>query len=120
MRFASSLMRIARIAPLVGGDGEVSALPLLLRRIIKSLDSTVHPEVCRPFRHPSGSLLKAGGLERAIQAVAELHPAHHILVLRDSDDYCPKHLGLDLVTRAKRARPDLWVSIVLAHREYEA
>lgn len=113
-------MRIARIAPLVEGDGEVVGVPVLLRRIVHSIDPTVCPEVCRGFRHPSGSLRRAGGLERAIDAVAEVHPAHAILVLIDSDDDCPRHLGPELLGRATQARPDLLVSIVLAHREYEA
>ena len=57
-------MRIARIAPLVEGDGEVTGLPVLLRRIIHSIDPMIHPAVCRCFRHPSGNLRRAGGLER--------------------------------------------------------
>lgn len=113
-------MRLARIAPLVEGDGEVTALPVLLRRIIYSIDPMIRPAVCRGFRHPSGTLRRAGGLERAIQAVAEVHPAHPILVLIDSDDDCPKEFAIELVSRAKLARPDLFVSIVLAHREYES
>ncbi len=113
-------MRLARIAPLVEGDGEVIGFPVLLRRIIQSIDPMIRPAVCPGFRHPSGSLRRTGGLERAIQAVAEVHPAHPILVLIDSDDDCPKESAPELVSRAKRARPDLTVSVVLAHREYEA
>lgn len=113
-------MRIARIAPLVEGDGEVIGFPVLLRRIIQKIDPMIHPAVCRGFRHPSGSMRRTGGLERAIQAVAEVHPAHPILVLIDSDDDCPKESAPELASRAKRARPDLTVSVVLAHREYEA
>jgi hypothetical protein len=104
----------------VEGDGEVTGFPVLLRRIIQSIDPMIHPAVCRGFRHPSGSLRRAGGLERAIQAVAEVHPAHPILVLIDSDDDCPKDFAPELANRAKRARPDLMVSIVLADREYES
>lgn len=113
-------MRTVRIAPLVEGDGEVAGVPVLLRRIVQSLDPTISPVVRRGFRHPSGSLRRVGGLERAIDAVAEVHPAHAVLVLVDSDDDCPRDLGPELLHRATNARPDLLVSIVLAHREYEA
>lgn len=113
-------MRIARIAPLVEGDGEVASVPVLLRRIIQSIDPTVSPVVPRGFRHPSGSMRRAGGLERAIEAVAQIHPGHVVFVLIDSDDDCPRDLGPELLGRARRARSDLLVSIVLAHREYEA
>lgn len=113
-------MRVARIAPLVEGDGEVTGLPVLLRRIIQSIDPMVNAVVSRGYRHPSGSLRRAGGLERAIEAVAVFHPAYPILLLIDSDDDCPKFLGPELLERARRARPDLLTCVVLAHREYEA
>lgn len=113
-------MRIVRIAPLVEGDGEVGAVPVLLRRIVNTIDPAVTPVVPRGFRHPSGSILRPGGLERAISAVAEIHADHTILVIVDSDDDCPRHLGPALLQRAKSSRPDLFVSVVLACREYES
>jgi hypothetical protein len=112
-------MKAVRIAPLVEGDGEVTAVPVLLRRMIQDIDRTVTPIVRPGFRHPSGSMLRIDGLERAISAVAEIHPAHTVLVIMDTDDHCPKQLGPELQLRAK-ARSDLEVSVVLAHREYEA
>ena len=113
-------MSVVRIAPLVEGDGEVTAVPVLLRRIAASIDPTVSLDVRLGFRHPSGRLFRAGGLERAIEAVSTRFPGHHIFVLIDSDDDCPKELGPVLLERVRTARPDLGISIVLAHREYEA
>ncbi|MGO9255615.1 MAG: DUF4276 family protein [Bryobacteraceae bacterium] len=113
-------MSPVRIASLVEGDGEVEALPILLRRVVQEIDPLIAPVIPRPFRHPSGSILRVGGLERAINAVAELHPDHSILVLVDCDDDCPKTLGPVLARRAREARPDLFISVVLAHREYES
>ena len=89
-------------------------------RIINSIDPTVIPIVPRSFRHPSGSIRRPGGLERAISAVSEIHAGHAILVLIDSDDDCPSDLGRELRKRATLSRPDLCVSVVLACREYEA
>lgn len=113
-------MRLVRIAALVEGDGEVFAVPALIRRIVQNIDPTVDLVIPRAFRHSSGSILRTGGLERAIDAVAELYPAHSVLVLIDSDDSCPKDLGSELKARVSKSRPDLAVSVVLAHREYEA
>lgn len=113
-------MRLIRIASLVEGDGEVQSVPLLLRRVIGIVDPTITPRVPKGFRHPSGSILRPGGLERALTAVAERYRGYAILVLIDCDDDCPKTLGTSLLERAQRARPDLPTSIVLAHREYEA
>ena len=60
------------------------------------------------------------GIEKALNAVAELHPDHAILVLIDSDDDCPRDLGPELTARAKQARTDLHIAVILAHREYES
>jgi hypothetical protein len=113
-------MKVVKIASLVEGDGEVQSVPLLLRRVIAAVSPEISPILPKGFRHPSGSILRPGGLERAIEAVSERYPRHAILVLIDCDDHCPKDLGRSLVERAQQARPDLAVSIVLAHREYEA
>jgi hypothetical protein len=109
-----------RIASLVEGDGEVEALPVLLRRVVREIDPLSIPMLPRPFRHPLGSIRRAGGLERDLSTLAELYPGHAIIVLIDCDDDCPKELGPQLASRAKRARPDLNISVVLAHREYES
>lgn len=109
-------MKFVKIASLVEGDGEVQSVPLLLRRVIATVDPTINPTLPRGFRHPSGSILRPGGLERALNAVAERYPGHAILALIDCDDDCPKELGTLLVERAQRARPDLALSIVLPHR----
>jgi hypothetical protein len=63
---------------------------------------------------------RTGGLERAVNAVSQIYPDHAVLVVIDSDDDCPKELGPALLQRATSVRPDLLVSVVLAHREYEA
>lgn len=112
-------MRTVRIAPIVEGDGEATAFPVLLRRIVGATNPTVLPEIARSFKHPSGSLRRVGGVERAVEAVARLHRGHSIIVLIDSDDDCPKELGAILLNRARRARSDVQVSVILAHREYE-
>ena len=113
-------MKLVKIASLVEGDGEVRSVPVLLRRIIAALDPTTYPTLPRSFRQTSSTVLRPGGLERALDAIAEIHPNHAILVLLDCDDDCPKELGQSLLTRAKQARPDLVISVVLARREYEA
>jgi hypothetical protein len=43
-----------------------------------------------------------------------------VLVLIDADDDCPAHLGPALLARAREARSDVPVSVVLANREFEA
>ncbi len=113
-------MSRVQIASLVEGDGEVEALPILIRRVAAEIAPGVEPLIRRPFRHSSVRIRKSGGLERSLSAVAERFPEHSILVLLDCDDDCPKDLGPLMAQRAKLSRPDLQVSVVLAHREYES
>jgi hypothetical protein len=112
-------MTPVRIVSLVEGDGEVQALPVLLRRVVYAIDPIAVPEISA-FRHSAGSSQRPGGIERAIETVAALYPKHSIIVLLDCDDDCPKTLGQELTQRAKAARPDIFVSLVLARCEYEA
>jgi hypothetical protein len=108
------------IATVVEGEGEVKALPILLRRLAHDLGHwTVR--FPKPHRHHRGKLLGPGGLERVIDQVALLNPhAAGILVLLDADDDCPATLAPSLLTRARAARPDRRISVVLANREFEA
>jgi Domain of unknown function (DUF4276) len=108
------------IASVVEGHGEVPGLPKLLYRIAHQF-SIRDLRVPIPFRVPRGSLVAAGGIERAVDAQARrVDAAGGVLVLLDADDDCPADLGPLLLARAKSARPDKLVSVVLPKREFEA
>ena len=113
-------MNPVHIASLVEGYGEVEALPVLLRRVVGEISPSITQVIPPAWRHPAGSIQKLGGLERALSAVAERYPGHSIVVLMDCDDDCPKELGPKMTQRVKQGRPDLYISFVLAHREYES
>ncbi|GAA2870688.1 DUF4276 family protein [Streptosporangium fragile] len=108
------------IASVVEGDGEVSALPVLLRRIAQTFslwDMRIPP----PRRIPRSKLVAPGGVEGAVlQASYQVTGAGGVLLLIDSDDDCPAALGPALLQRARQARGDREISVVLAHREFEA
>ncbi|WP_045878422.1 DUF4276 family protein [Pseudofrankia sp. DC12] len=108
------------IATVVEGEGEVAALPILLRRLAHHLGHWT-ARFPKPHRHHRGKLLSPGGLERVIDQVTLLNPfATGILVLLDADDDCPAALAPSLLTRARQARPDRRVAVVLPNREFEA
>jgi hypothetical protein len=110
----------ATIASIVEGDGEVPALPKLLHRIAAELGvpSLLTPN---PMRIPRGKIAIAGGIERGVAAAAlRVSGKGGVLVLLDADDDCPAEYGPVLLARAKGARPDKSVSVVLANREFEA
>jgi hypothetical protein len=116
-------MTTVRLAVIVEGHGEAKAVPRLIGRIAKEVtpDVTVisHPI----FRVPASRLLKEGGLERQVERAArEVGGRGGLLVLLDCDweGSCPARDGPVLTRRARAARADVEVSVVLAKKEYEA
>jgi hypothetical protein len=108
------------IASIVEGDGEVPALPKLLHRIAAELGvpSLLTPT---PMRFPRTKITIVGGIERAVAAGAlRVSGRGGVLVLLDADDDCPAEYAPILLARARAARPDKQVAVVLANREFEA
>lgn len=116
-------MTVPRIAAIVEGHGEIEAIPVLIRRIATVIDPALVPFVDPIFRVPSSRLRKDEELERHVELAArKLRGRGGILVLIDCDWHagCPKFDAPPLLERARRARSDMPVSVVLAYREYEA
>jgi hypothetical protein len=111
-----------RVAIIVEGDGEIEAVPVLLRRIAERLGHITGVAVVNKLRIPSNRLIKAGEIERAVELSARKlgQLGGGVFVLLDSEDDCPASLGPALAARARAARPDLPVALCLAYREYEA
>ena len=110
-----------RIAASVEGDGEVEAVPVLIRRYAELAGWPGRVLIPPPIRQPASKLLRPGDLERVVELVArKLGGPGGIFVLLDCEDDCPASLGPALLARVRRARRDLPTTLVLAHREYEA
>lgn len=110
-----------QIASIVEGHGEVHAVPLLIRRIasVCSPDAIVEP--LRPMRVPRNRLMKPGEVERAVEFAARLSgPDGRILIVFDADGDCPKDLAAEVAERARSARGDRLIGVVIAKQEYEA
>jgi hypothetical protein len=106
---------------IVEGDGEVEAVPIAIRRIVQEIAPGLALKIYHPIRVPRTRLVKPGELERYIELAARTAGrGGAILVLLDSDDDCPATLGPDLLDRARRARSDFAISVVLAKREFES
>jgi hypothetical protein len=110
-----------RIASIVEGDGEVAAVPVLLRRHANRAGWSGRLLALPPIRQPASRLLKPGQLERIVElAIRKLGVPGGIFVLLDCDDACPAELGPRLLTRVLHASRGFPACLVLAHREYEA
>ncbi len=114
-------MSVAEIAVIVEGRGEVGSVPILLRRIAAQIAPDISLNVPRPIRVPRDRIVKPGELERYVNLAVQVGgPTATILVLLDADKDCPAQLGPELLERARQARPDKRIELVLANSEYEA
>lgn len=111
-----------KIACIVEGDGEVAALPVLLRRIAEWRAPGTYVDVQTPIRVRKDRFLNRESefSRNMLLAGAKCGDAGLVLVLLDADDDCPVALGHDLRARAGAVVPHRSVSIVVANREYEA
>lgn len=116
------------IAPIVEGDGEVVAVPILLRRLIPHLCADAFAEILRPIRQPRDRLVhnKDECLKNSILlAAAKLkqldveRAASLILGLCDADDDCVKTLAEQMGAVGSAAASQHSVSTILAVQEYE-
>jgi hypothetical protein len=107
------------IQPIVEGQGDVDAVPLLLRRL-RDEAKAWGLEVARPHRRPRTQLVKKDSLQRAVAFAALRHDCSAILVLFDADDDCPKALAPTLEDWAREAAGGKPCAVVMANREYEA
>jgi Domain of unknown function (DUF4276) len=110
------------IACIVEGDGEVAALPVLLRRIgaLHTPDQWV--DVLPPIRVRRDRFLnKEDEFRRQLLlASSKCGASGWILVLLDADDDCPAELGARILERSRQVVAHHRISVVLANREYES
>jgi hypothetical protein len=109
---------VSAIVPIVEGQGEVEAVPLLLRRVLAE-GAHYGTTVAKPFRVSRSKVVKAGELEKAIQlAATSRDDAGSILVILDSDDDDPATL-IEALKKRGEAVTHLPVEVVAAVKEYE-
>ncbi|CAN7415834.1 DUF4276 family protein [Acidovorax sp. LjRoot117] len=110
------------LSAIVEGDGEVAALPVLLRRIAEWRTPEVYVDVLAPIRvYKDRFLNREDEFNRHLKlAAAKAGDMGWILILLDADDDCPMSKGRDIARRASTVVPHRAVGVVLANREYEA
>jgi len=114
-----------RIAPIVEGHGECEAVPVLIRRIAKTIDPAFVPTVLHPIRIPATRIWRENCKDfenSMVLAGRKLGGLGGIVVIVDSDqdDSCPATDGPRLLDRARSARDDVPIVVILAKREFEA
>ena len=110
-----------RIGCIVEGDGEVKAVPVLIRRIAWDLYPDITLIVETPIRAPRYQVVKDGELESRIKLAAQkIKGQGAILIILDSEGDCPANLGPELLQRASQTRNDIPIAVVIAKNEFEA
>ncbi len=113
-----------RVFPIVEGDGDASATPILLRRIWTELLGGEYLEVLKPYTGKRQRVVQPSELARILDlAVSKLRlesgdPAM-ILVLLDADDDPSCILGPNLLDQARKIRGDMDISCVIADVDFE-
>ncbi len=107
------------IQPIVEGQGDVAAVPLLLRRLWDEAQAW-RLEVGRPHRKRRTQLVKMDSLQSAVRVAGLREDCAGILVLFDADDDCPGELAPVLERWAREAAGGRPCAVVMAKREYEA
>jgi len=112
---------IGSIVPIVEGQGEVQAVPVLVRRILNELLGIWDVAVAKPVLCKRNQVVKPGKLDERIRiAQTDRENPRAILVLLDTDpDDCPAALGPQLLEKARMAT-SMPVAVVLANLEFEA
>lgn len=111
-----------RVVSIVEGDGEVAALPLLIRRVAAWRTPEVFPDVQAPIRVRRDRFINREDEFRRhmLLAAAKAGEEGWVLILLDSDDDCAVQASQQLLARAEAVVPHRRVSVVMAVREYEA
>jgi hypothetical protein len=113
---------MTRVASIVEGDGEVAALPVLLRRLAQWRGPAEYVDVLTPIRvYKDRFLNRPEEFSRHLQlAAAKCGDAGWILILFDADDDCSATKGAHVLARAQALIPHRRIAVVLANREFEA
>jgi hypothetical protein len=107
------------IQPIVEGQGDVDAVPLLLRRLRDEAQAW-GLEVAKPHRKPRKQLVKKEFLQIAVQFAGFNPDCAGILIIFDADDDCPRDLAPVLEGWAQEVAGGKPCVVVVANREYEA
>ena len=106
------------IVPIVEGDGEVQAVPVLLSRMLQYK----HYWNWRPAppKRAGGLQSLRPKLDKFLRLATLERNCGAILILLDLDDGCPLTEVQQLVTEVRACHLSVPVAIVFAYREYEA
>lgn len=108
-----------KIQPIVEGEGDVAAVPVLLRRL-RDEAGTFALDVNHPIRIRRPDFADESRLRRAVRLALIQPECHAILILFDGDNDCPMDWASVIQRRAQDEAGPIPCAVVMAVREYEA
>lgn len=110
------------IVPIVEGDGEVAALPVLLRRLNEWKRPGTAIDISHPIRVRKDRFLRRDDeFSRHVQlACLKAGVGGLVLILLDADDDCPVVESEKIRSRALCVNATGEFAVIMANREYEA
>lgn len=112
---------ILKIGCIVEGQGDVAAVPVLIRRIAAERYPELAIDMPCPIRADRNQVVRPNELEQEVKLAAQkISGQGAIFIIFDSDEDCPAELGPILLHRALQVCPHLPIAVVLAKHEFEA
>jgi hypothetical protein len=113
---------VITVASIVEGDGEVMALPILMRRMNDWKNPRTRVNPLPPIRVRRDRFLNKNDefRKQLLLAAGKCGNDGWILIVLDADDDCPADKGAEIQRKAGSIVPHRRVSVVLAKREFEA
>lgn len=109
-----------KLVTIVEGDGEVGAVPILLRRLAK-MHQRYDVEILPPIRVRRDKFLrKDDEFSRMLRLADAKAQGGTILILLDADDDCPVALSREVQLRAANLIRTARLVVVFANREFES
>ena len=104
---------------LVEGEGDVKAVPILVRRILEAKGICNVSLLSEPLRVGNiRKLARSGELERFLRYASSRRPSA-VLIVQDCDDECPAVVSRDYIARASQMQPPLGCAVFVAFLKCE-
>ena len=108
-----------KIVPIVEGDGEMTAAPILFRKLLDEMNRYDIQVASPKNAHGRGNLQKTDGLEKFVKYAWKEPDCGAIVILLDAEQECPKVIAKDFSQRIIALGVLYPVVIACAKRMYE-
>ena len=108
-----------KLYPIVEGHGEVTAVPVLLRRLLHEHAQCFGINVGEPIRRTQSEFRGEAGVHRAVKIALSQPQCAAVLLLFDGEDDCPAELAEQVRAWAQAVAHGIPCEVVIAYREYE-